>query len=156
MQLGPVELMRYYEPATRIGKYIVDGRVEMELLKDGTRTPARILEKAIEKIVTWCKANGKTRWREILMKRLGALPMGMENAPNLNAEVYFYNPDNLPGLRELGENAFTFNEQGMPMLSQPSLVMTMQLIIDGENYEVPLASLDTPGDFDVLSPAQSI
>ncbi len=36
MQLGPVELMHYYEPLVRIGKYVIDGRwVEGQLAKDG-------------------------------------------------------------------------------------------------------------------------
>jgi len=150
MALGPVELMRYYEPAFRIGKYLVDGRVELGLINQGVETQARISEKAIEKIVTWCKAHGKLTWKDTLLKRFGCLPAGMENTPNINAKVYFYNPENLPGFHELGENALTINESGQPVLTEKCLAHTVQLIIDGESYEVPLASLDVPDDFDLL------
>jgi hypothetical protein len=75
----------------------------------------------------------------------------MENLLNLNAKVYFFNPDSLPGFHELGENALTTNAQGHPIVTQRCLAHTIQLIINGEVYEVPLASLDVPGDFDLLT-----
>jgi len=141
MTLGPVQLMRYYQPATRIGKFVVDGPVTFEVDISGERLPATISEKAISKIVEWCKQMEKITLEQLYLKQYGALPVGMRGSRNLGAEMYLYDPLGLPGLHEV-EEAFSKDDAGRPVLAKKTLVGTLDLIIDGERYAVPLSCLD--------------
>jgi len=136
MQLGPVELSHYYDPALQIGKHIVHGRgVEGQFMKDGATVNVRLTESAIDNVVAWCAAHGRLRYRDVLIRRFGSLPVGMEKAPNMDLEVYLYNPDDLPGLHELGPNPFITTERGVTT-SAPSLANALELQIDGNLYVI--------------------
>lgn len=139
MQLGPVELARYFDPAVQIGKYVVSGKVEGQLVKDGVagRT-VRLTESAITKVVTWCSVHGQMPYRDVLIKRFGSVPKGMEDLPRLNMEVFLYNPDNLPGLHEIGTESCVMTENG-PSLA-PCLANALELDIDGRFYVVAMHS----------------
>lgn len=153
MNLGPVELMPYYDPAVRIGRFVVDGRgFEGEGVKDGVMTgkKVRITEAAIEKIVAWCSTQGPTPYGEMLKKRLGSIPLGMEDAPSLNREVFLYNPDNLPGLHEIGPSPFTVTAAGA-FTNTPSLVNAVELMIDGQLYVVAMSGFKED-DFEEVDP----
>jgi hypothetical protein len=141
MQLGPVELTRYYDPSVRIGKYIVYGRgVECQQVKDGETVgeTVRLRESTIDAVVAWCSGPGheKMRYGDVLKKRFGSLPAGM-NAATLDMKVFFYNPDNLPGLHELGPNPFAMTEHGA-ITTAPSLLNALELDIDGRRYVIAM------------------
>ncbi|KUY76561.1 MULTISPECIES: DUF6602 domain-containing protein [Burkholderiaceae] len=136
MQLGPVELLRYFDPAIQIGKYVVYGRgVEVEITKDGSDPrPARLKESTVAKIVEWCAGREKISYGDILLKRIGSLPVGMdENSPTMKRKVFFYNPDNLKGLGELRD---ALQSGGEPPDLGRTLIHTFDFIIDEECYVV--------------------
>jgi len=136
MQLGPVELTHYYDPPLQIGKYVVHGR-EIEgnrMNSDELGGKIRITESAIHKVVTWCSANGPMLYGDVMQKRFGSVPAGMENMPQLNMEVFLYNPDNLPGLHEVGPNPFTTIEKYPTMV--PCLASAFEWTIDGKLYVI--------------------
>jgi hypothetical protein len=135
MQLGPVELRQYYDPAVQIGRYIVSGRgFEGSLVKDGTSSTrtARLKEATIDRIVDWCSARGTMRYEEVLLKQFGAVPLGMEKLPILDLQVFLYDPDNLPDLHQLSRNIITM-VGNRPSLS-PSLANAATLDINGQRY----------------------
>jgi hypothetical protein len=135
MQLGPVELTRYYDPSVRIGKYIVYGTgVEGQRVKDGETV--RLRESAIDAVVAWCSGHEKMRYGDVWKKRFGSLPMGMD-AAILDMKVFFYNPDNLPGLQELGPNPFVMTENGA-RATAPSLLNALELDIDGRRHVIAM------------------
>ena len=136
MQLGPVELLRYFDPAIQIGKYVVYRRgVELEITEDGgDPRPARLKESTVAKIVEWCAGREKISYGDILLKRIGSLPVGMdENSPTMKRKVFFYNPDNLKGLSELRD---AMQSGGEPPDLGRTLIHTFDFIIDEEFYAV--------------------
>ena len=152
MQLGPIELRHYYDPSVQIGKYIISGNVEFQHVRGGIAgRKIRLTEAAVEKVVTWCSAHGRMRYGDLLRKQFGSLPLGMENASILNSEVLLYNPDNLPGLHEIGPNPFTRTKDGVT-LATPCLASAPSLDIDGRCYVIAMDGF-TDADFeDVETP----
>ncbi|WP_126423763.1 hypothetical protein [Asticcacaulis excentricus] len=142
MKLGPAELTHYYDPPLQIGKYVVHGRgMENQLANDGgTGKLAHLKESSIDRIVDWSKAAGPLKYRETLLKRLGTLPMGMDDYPYLDRDVYLYNPENLPGLHEIKPTIVPL-EGGGVSLSVRSLVHCAELNINGELYVIAMESL---------------
>lgn len=138
MQLGPVELLRYYEPATRIGRFVVDGRINFTRASDGRSVQPSAA--ALSKIVEWCATRPQLKYGEILLKQFGALPVGMEGSKVLQRKYHLYNPDDLPGLHELGSEPIVRSETGV-MTIRPSLASLHKLVIDGDDYLVAIASL---------------
>lgn len=136
MQLGPVELNHYYDPPLRIGRFVVYGRgMEGELARPGLGgTRVRIRASTIERVLEWCAKNGRMKYGDVLVKRIGSIPMGMEDSPLLKREVYLYNPANLPGLHEIDPNSFALNERGVTMA--PSLMSAIELLIDNQLYVI--------------------
>ena len=146
MNLGPVELRDYYNPSVRIGKYVVNGYVEVEMVKDGVAgRKVRPTEATIKKVVEWCSAHGRMRYGDLLRKRFGSLPLSMDNAPVLNSEVFLYNPDNLPGLDEIGPNSTTV--ENAPTSARTCLLNAWQLEIDGRHYVIAMQGF-TETDFE--------
>ena len=152
MQLGPVELRHYYDPSVRIGKFIVSGKVEVQIMRDGVAgRKVHLTEAAIEKVVSWCSAHGGMKYGDVLRKQFGSLPLGMEDAAMLNNEVFLYNPNNLPGLHEIGPTPITMMGD-RPTLSAPCLANPYTLDIDGKRYVIAMDGF-TDADFeDVAEP----
>jgi hypothetical protein len=137
MQLGPVELRHYYDPAVQIGKHVVYGKgFEGSLTKDGATSgrSVRLKESTIDRVIEWCSTRGRIRYEEVLLKQFGAIPLGMEKMDILNLEVYLYNPDGLPGLHKMGENLITMVDN-RPSLSR-SLATAWTLDINGDRYVI--------------------
>jgi hypothetical protein len=137
MQLGPVELGHYYDPAVQIGKHVVYGRgFEGLLTKAGTASgrPVRLKESTIDRVIEWCSTQEPVRYETVLLKQFGMIPQGMENLRVLDLEVYIYNPDNLPGLHEIGKNPITM-VGNRPSIA-PSLATAFTLDIDGQRYVI--------------------
>ncbi|MBB2156665.1 hypothetical protein HLH33_10140 [Gluconacetobacter diazotrophicus] len=146
MKLGPVELMSYYEPLTRIGRFVIDGRFEFQRKSDNAAV--RPSESTIAKIVNWCASRSPISYEDYLLKRFGHLPIGLNNRRILDRQVYLYNPDNLAGFHELGDTPFHVDEEGA-RLSQPSLLTAHEVVIDGYFYAVCIDSLK-PEDWEVV------
>ncbi len=144
MRLGPVELLRYYEPAERIGRFVIDGSINFTRTPDGKSV--RPSEAAISKIVDWCAAKGPMRYEDVLIKQFGQLPVGLSDRRMLDREAFLYNPDDLPGLHELGSNPITVDEHGAHLIG-PCLVPTHEVVIDGHLYALCLSSL-SEGDWE--------
>lgn len=137
MHLGPVELGHYYDPAVQIGKHVVYGRgFEGLLAKDGATSgrPVRLRESTVDRVIEWCSTQGRMRYETVLLKQFGMIPLGMEKLEILNLEVYLYNPDELPGLHEMGKNPITMIGN-RPSLA-PSLANALTLDINGQRYVV--------------------
>lgn len=139
MSLGPVELRHYDEPSERIGSHIVGIR-PLTFVKDG-QPPRKVrpTPTMIEKIVSWCRERGPMRYDELLQKRFGSVPVGMEKIAAY--KVFLYNPRNLPGLHEITGPPFEITESGARP-TQPSLAAMMEFTIDGDNYAVPYDAFD--------------
>lgn len=138
MHLGPIELTHYYDPSVQIGKYIVSGKVEAQIVKDGLPgRNVRFTEAAIGMVVAWCAERGPIRYGDVLQKQFGSLPAGMENTSMLNDEVFLYNPDNLPGLHEIGPNPLLV-KGNRPTFAAPCLVNAHTLDIDGKRYVIAM------------------
>ena len=146
MQLGAVELRKYYDPAIRIGKYVVYGRgAEASIIRDGQSVWSHISEQALDRVIEWCSGCGPMKYDAVLIKRFGTIASGMEGLPMLGRDVFLYNPDGLPGLHELGENPI-INREGGPMYSRPCLAAAMELFINNLLYVIPFDSL-LPEDY---------
>jgi hypothetical protein len=130
MNLGPVELHHYYERPEKIGSHVVQIR-PMTRVKDGRKV--RPSAKMIDKIVSWCASRGPIRYDELLQKRFGSVPLGMEKIAPI--KVFLYNSDDLPGLREIEGPPLEMTDEG-PKTKQPCLMNILEFTIDGENYAV--------------------
>jgi hypothetical protein len=151
IRLGPVELHHYYDPPLKIGKYIVYGRgVEGQLIKNGVLgKPARITEAAIDRIIAWCSNRPPITYGEALIKRLGSLPLGMDDTAAVKRQVFLYNPDNLPGLHEIDPNSLKGTEEnGFTII--PSLLNALELLIDNQLYVIATNSFKD-GDYQEIS-----
>jgi hypothetical protein len=137
VKLGPVELLNYYEPAVRIGRFIIDGKLDFIRTEDGKSILPK--EAMIAKIVQWCAAKGPMRYSDVLRKQFGKLPLGLDDKRILDRKVFLYNPDDLPGLHELGSNPFIAGEDGAHT-TRPCLVPTHEIAIDGHSYVLCMAS----------------
>lgn len=146
MKLGPVELLTYYKPLTRIGRFVIDGPIEFLRLSDNAAI--RPNEATITRIVDWCADQGPIRYEDYLRKRFGSVPVGLNNRQRLDRHVYLYNPHDLPGFRELGDKPFQVDEDGARP-SQPSLLSIFEVVIDGSFYAVCMDSLELE-DFEVV------
>jgi hypothetical protein len=137
MQLGPVELRHYYDPAVQIGKHVIYGKgFEGLLTKDGATSgrPVRLKESTVDRVIEWCSTRGRMRYEAVLLKQFGAIPLGMEKMEIINLEVYLYNPDDLPGFHEMGENPITM--VGNRPYIGPSLATAWMLDINGQRYVI--------------------
>lgn len=146
MQLGPVELQTYYEPLQRIGRFVIDGRFEFPRRSDNVAV--RLNEAAIARIIAWCSSQGPMRYEDYCIKRLGTVPYGLSNQQVLDRHIYLYNPDDLPGLHELGDTALHVDEYGA-RLNEPSLASAYEVVIDGHLYAFCLESFG-PEDYEVV------
>jgi hypothetical protein len=139
MNLGPVELSHYYDPSIRIGKYVIRGRVEGQLIKDGKiiqGSNGTFSEAGIDKIVKWCSTRGQILYEDVLLKQFGSTPLGMDDSEMLKAQVFFYNPDNLPGLHEIDTSSAVMTETGVKF--PPSLASCISFDIDNQRYVVAM------------------
>ncbi len=103
----------------------------------------QLKEATIERIVNWCAGRGKMPYTEVMKLRFGQIPTGMENMPLMKLNVYFYNPDSLPGLQELKIRAA--DGGGVEAVS-PNLALAIELLIDNEVYVI--APLQGPDDYE--------
>lgn len=139
MRLGPVELMRYYEPALRIGRFVVEGRAEL-MRGAPPGVPVRYTEAALARIVAEGQRTGPETYEATLLKILGQVPQGL-SARQLSRKGFLFNPDGLPGYHELGASPVIRDDDGGVQPSAPALVPYASLVIDGDDYVIPLAAL---------------
>lgn len=146
MTLGPVELLTYYDPLQRVGRFVIDGR--FEFLRPSDKAVVRPSEATIARIVDWCTAHRPIRYEDYLIKKFGTVPDGLSDRLILDRQVNLYNPDDLPGFHEIDDASFQVDEAGAT-LSQPSLVSAYEVIINGYLYAICMDSLG-PEDFEVV------
>jgi len=134
MYLAPINLNSYFEPAIKMGSYIVKNHDRLSKRNpDGSikdRKAYRLNLNCIHRIVTYCKDKGKIKYRDILLKQIGMIPVGMTNQ---DYECYFYDPENLPGLHEI-EDPFHKNEFGHLSINVPCQIPPHYIEVDGEIY----------------------
>jgi hypothetical protein len=149
--LAPVRMTAYFELPEKIGPYFVKNHDRfVNFKKDGkvdTTKVYKLTEQFIHRIVTWCCENGKISNRELLLKLFGEIPHGLDDSM-LNQKVYFYNPDNLPGMREV-DNPFIVDETGRPRVTQRMAIPYSDVIVNGEVYVYPHAYFKE-GDQEVI------
>lgn len=140
MTLAPVQLRHYYNPLVKVGRFRVGGIQGMALQEDGKadRRRVRFTEAAIKRIVDWCQIKGATTYREVVKKQYGQMLIGEFSSNTANREVYLYDPDNLPGLHEIGSKLLAPTEEGN-QFSIPCLTNAISIEIDGKAYIVALS-----------------
>jgi hypothetical protein len=141
MRLGPVELSSYFDPALQIGRFVVSGHLaEVEMTRPtGPPVKARLKESTIERIVHWCAQTQKIRHWDVLKKTIGLPIHGMdENSFGMGAMFYIYNPENFPGMDEVRGKP---EEEKKSMNLERTLFNAMDLVVDGQTYILPGASL---------------
>jgi hypothetical protein len=70
----------------------------------------------------------------------------VDDTAAVKREVFLYNPDNLPGLHEIGPNAIVRTDTGGVTFA-PSLGNAVELLIDNELYVIATDSF-REGDFE--------
>ncbi|ODV56329.1 MULTISPECIES: DUF6602 domain-containing protein [Lysinibacillus] len=140
---APLNLRKYKELPTKLGSYYVTDHDRFVDSENGL--VLSIKECFIEKIYTYCKAIGKRLYSEILLLELGGLPENT-NIEDFNHQIYYYDPDNLPGLHEV-ENPIVMLEKGC-VTSEKLKVPSHTITINGERFTFPMAYLSEE-DFEV-------
>jgi len=141
MRLSPVELSSYFDPALQIGRFVVSGHLaEVEMTRPaGPPVKARLKESTIERIVNWCAQTQKIRHWDVLKKTIGLPIYGMdENSFGMSAMFYIYNPENFPGMDEVRGKS---EEEKKSINLERTLFSAMDLVVDGQTYILPGASL---------------
>jgi hypothetical protein len=144
MNLGPLRLDKYFDPAEKIGNYVVRNHNRFQNGKD--KSVSRLTETFIEMLVNYCKTQQKITQRELLLMQFGMIPEGMEDS-DLSTPIYFYNPDNLKGIHEV-TNPFT-DIEGRPHAAEGVMVPLHNIIVDDDVIFFPLASLKK-GDTELI------
>lgn len=128
--LGSININSYFEPAEQIGEFIVKRHDKLQVPnEDGN---FRFTIDFIRKIVSHCQSIGKIKQRELLMRQVGQLPLGLDE-DYLDFEVYHYDPDYLVGVHEV-ETPFNTNNDGQVIATCPMLVPCHYMEINGSTY----------------------
>ena len=130
--LGPVVLSRYFDRAEQLSEYIVSNHDR--ILKNGRDEVFKLSEAFVSKVVTYCHKEGEMSHEQLLMRRFGQIPVGLDERP-LNAKVFLYNPDQLKGIHEV-ENAITVHD-GMAVAAEGVLEPCHYIIVNGEVFYIP-------------------
>ena len=96
--LGPIQLDRYFDQAEQIGEYLVTNHDR--IVRRDCKKVFKLNEKFISKVVEHCRKEGRLTYEQLLLRRLGQIPVGMDSQ-DLAVKVYFYNPDKLKGIHEV-------------------------------------------------------
>lgn len=134
--LAPPAISKYVDLPKKVGPFSVKHHDRMLSIVSVGQTPSvrRLNEAFIAKVVVWCKADGKHSFRAMLLKQLGQIPQGLSDE-RLDAEVYLYDPENLPGMHQV-ENPIIRTETGVSA-SQKMQMPSSYIEVDGEVYYYP-------------------
>lgn len=135
--LGPTNLKRYYDPAEQIGSYVVKNHDGFR--RQGEDSLYRFTLSFIEKIVQFCKNQGKIKHKDLFIKQMGAVPQGMD-VDYLDYEVYHYDPEGLPGMHQV-EKPIDFSSGGA-VATQRMLQPCRYIEVDGDTYYFPLCYIE--------------
>ena len=130
--LGPIELGRYFDQAEQIGEYIVTNHDR--ILKKDREEVFKLKEKFISKIVEYCRGKGSLTHEQLLLRRFGQIPVGMDPW-ELSVKVYFYNPDGLKGIHEV-ENPIRMCD-GLAVASEAMIDPGLAITVNGDTYFIP-------------------
>lgn len=137
MFLGPLNLQRYFDPTELVGSYVVKNHDGFQ--RQGEDGTYRLTQAFIDKVVKHCKEQGKVSRKELLLKQVGQIPQGSDNA-FLNFEMYHYDPDNLPGMHEV-ENLIDFSNGGA-VATEKMLMPAHWIEVDGEVYNFSMSYIE--------------
>ena len=130
--LGPIELGRYFDQSEQIGEYIVTNHDR--ILKKDREEVFKLKEKFISKIVEYCRGKGPLTHEQLLLRRFGQIPVGMDPW-ELSVKVYFYNPDGLKGIHEV-ENPIKMCE-GLAVAPEAMIDPCLAITVNGDTYFIP-------------------
>ena len=130
--VGPAELGRYFYQAEQVGEHVVSNHDRIQ--KTGKDQVYRLTENFITKVVTYCRENGSLPLRELLQRRFGEIPLGMDDW-DLDQGVFLYNPDDLKGVHEV-ENAIVFHD-AKPMAAPGVMEPVHYIIVDNATFYIP-------------------
>jgi hypothetical protein len=147
--LGPPQLLRYFDPAEKVGNYIVRHHDRLVDIRNPDDQSVRKLKLSfIEKVVNWCKARNKLTEREWLIRQFGVVPQGT-NAAALDSLVHAYDPDNLPGLHQV-DNPIVKTASGGAEPRIPMLIPSQWIEVDGEVFYIPWVYV-TQADYEIMT-----
>jgi hypothetical protein len=132
-QLGPVNLKRYQNPAEKLGDY---------LLKNHDRFCSSVTDEVlslkldfIQTVVDYCRGNGRLTQRALLLKQMGLIPQGVDD-DYLDAEIYLYNPDNIPGLDDELSPVQNLGD-ALSQTEHMTLLPSHTIEVNGEYFVIP-------------------
>jgi hypothetical protein len=150
-ELPKVEISDYLDLPQQMGKYSVGHNDRIVFSdKDGktdTTKVYRLNESTVDKIVTWCKEKGKLTQGELFIQQFGQIPKGLKES-ELKQMVYFYNPEDLPGLHQV-TNPITKVQNGRASTTEKMSIPGNYITIDQEVYYYPTAYF-TQDDYEVI------
>lgn len=135
-ELGPVEISRYFSPLEKMGDLFV-GR-HIGYTKQDDDSVYKISENFIRKIYNYCIAKGPITHKELMIARFGSCPSGLESL-DMDATVYFYNPENLKGIHET-PNSITVTD-GEAVFAQNLIEPCQYITINDDTFYFPGAYL---------------
>ena len=143
-QLGPVVLSRYFEPAEQLGNCLVYGHDRFRM--HGGDEVYKLTEAFVAKVVVYCREHGSLSQEELLMRRFGQIPDGLE-ADELKRRVFLYNPEGLKGMHEVAEGVTM--KDGVAYAPERSMEPCQYIVVDGEVFYLPVVYV-SDHDLEVL------
>ena len=150
--LVPPSLSVYFDLPKKMGKYNVkkhDRFIRINKGKDKKKDDKvrQLKYQFIDKIVVWCRKQGKMTLKELIIQQFGTIPHGMPKN-QLDYLVYLYDPDNLPGLK-LDQSFIKKDENGYPVFQEKSIANAIYIIVDDEDYYIPMFYIQKD-DFEII------
>ncbi len=130
--LGPVVLSRYFDQAEQLGDLTVSNHDRIQRL--GKEEVFKLSIAFINKVVSFCQKVGPISQEQLLLQRLGQIPLGMDDA-ELKRKVFLYNPDGLKGIHEI-KNAIVM-ENDRPIAAKGVMEPCHYIQVNGETYYFP-------------------
>lgn len=131
IKLGDINLRRYKDLPKQVGDFYVTGHDRFQRVD--TNKVYALNEQFIKRVYDYCQKVGKKKYKDIFLLGLGQIPQGMDEK-NLDVEVYHYDPDNLPSIKEA---EIVKDEHGRPFFNKRAKFPTITLTINGEVFIIP-------------------
>ncbi|SFI42672.1 hypothetical protein SAMN05192551_1216 [Tindallia magadiensis] len=143
--LGDINLRKYKDLPKQVGNHFITGHDRFVNRDNGT--VSALNERFINRVFDYCQAVGKLTHRDILMLEFGRIPDGL-GEEELKVPIYYYDPDNLPGLHQV-EVPFSRDDKGQFTTTSRMRIPNCVITIDGEPYEFPQAYIE-PEDLTII------
>ena len=130
--LGPVVLSRYFDQAEQLGEYVVSNHDR--IMRNDSDKVFKLSEDFIERVVQYCQKEGSLTQKELLIRRMGQIPVGMTQR-DLDVSLFLYNPSGLKGMHEV-KNPVAICD-GMAIATKGMMDPCLQIDVNGEPYFIP-------------------